>query len=184
MTPPATMPARPWGLLAEFESTDSLVPAVRDLRERGYQRFDAHTPFPVEELPAAMGFEKSGMPAVVLAGALSGGIVGFALQWWVSVVAYPLNIGGRPLNSWPSFIPVTFELAILGGALFAVLGMLGLNGLPRPHHPLFAIPAFQRATTDGCFLSVRADDPLFDAEHTEQQLRDLGAKEVWHVAAE
>lgn len=118
---------------------------------------------------------------VVLCGGLIGLVSGYGLQWWVSVVAYPLNIGGRPLNSWPLFVPVTFELTILVAALFAVLGMLALNGLPRPHHPLFGIPEFDRASTDGFFLCIEATDPRFDERETLQALLELHPCEVWHV---
>src|SRR5687767_1539184 len=122
------------GLLAEFENTDDLIHAAQTLYQRGYRRMDAHTPFPVEGLADALGFTRTRLPLVVLIGAILGGTLGFLLQYWVAVIAYPLNVGGRPigLGTWPSFIPVTFELTILGGSLAAVLGMLGLNGLPRP----------------------------------------------------
>jgi hypothetical protein len=173
-----------YGLLAEFDDTSALVAAAHELRRRGYRRIEGYTPFPVEGLAEAVGFERTRLPLVVLIGAVLGGVAGFALQWWVSVVAYPLNIGGRPLNSWPSFVPVTFELTILGGALFAVLGMLGLNGLPRPHHPLFAMDGFERATTDGYFLCVEADDPEYHETSTRQLLEQLGAKQVWDVPAQ
>jgi hypothetical protein len=170
-----------YGLLAEFPSADSLVAAARDLSERGYRRLDAYTPFAVHGLAEALGFHKTRMSLVVLIGGLIGMVGGFALQWWVAVKAYPLNIGGRPLNSWPAFIPVTFELTILVASLFAVLGMLALNGLPRPHHPLFAIPAFDHASSDAFFLCVEAADPLFDVAHTSDLLEHLQPKQIWHV---
>lgn len=173
-----------YGLLAEFEDTPSLVAAAAEVRRRGYVRVDGYTPFPVEGLAEALGMQRTRMPYVVLLGALIGGLAGFALQYWISVVEYPLNIGGRPLNSWPSFIPVTFEMTILGGALFAVLGMLGLNGLPRPHHPLFAIEDFARTTTDRYFLCIEAQDAQFHETSTRQVLEELGAIKVWDVPAE
>lgn len=170
-----------YGLLAEFPSAEALVAAARDLSKRGYRRLDAYTPFAVHGLAEALGFRKTRMSLVVLIGGLLGMVGGFALQWWVAVKAYPLNIGGRPLNSWPAFIPVTFELTILVASLFAVLGMLALNGLPRPHHPLFAIPAFDHASSDAFFLCVEAADPLFDLARTRQFLEDLKPKQIWHV---
>jgi len=171
-----------YGLLAEFEDSEGLLHAARALKEHGYDRWEAYTPFPVEGLAEAAGMQRTRMPLVVLIGAIIGGCCGFALQWWVSVKAYPLNIGGRPLNSWPSFIPVTFEMTILGGALFAVLGMLGLNGLPRPHHPLFGIDGFR--TGDGYYLCIQARDPNFDADRTRETLIELNAKNVWGVPQE
>ena len=125
-----------YGVLAEFENPDDLLDAVRRARQAGYRRMDAYTPFPVERLAEELGFHRTALPIVVLIGGLVGCAGGFLLQYWVSAIDYPLNIGGRPLNSWPAFIPVTFELTILVAALSAVLGMLGLNGLPMPYHPL------------------------------------------------
>jgi len=170
-----------YGLLAEFPDADSLVAAAAALSARGYRRMDAYTPFAVHGLSDALGFRQTRMPLVVLVGGLIGLVGGYALQWWVAVKAYPLNIGGRPLNSWPSFVPVTFELTILVASLFAVLGMLALNGLPRPHHPLFAIPAFDHASTDGFFLCVESADPLFDPFESPKQLKELQPKQVWNV---
>lgn len=170
-----------FGLLARFADTETLIQAAQDLSRLGYRRFDAYTPFAVSGLADAMGFRRTAMPIVVLGGGLVGLVSGYGLQWWVSVVAYPLNIGGRPLNSWPLFIPVTFELTILVAALSAVLGMFALNGLPRPYHPLFGIPEFGRASTDGFFLCIEARDPLFDELETLRVLQELHPCEVWHV---
>lgn len=171
-----------YGLLAEFADASTLIAAAESLRDEGYERMDAFTPFPVDGLAEALGFRRTRLPLVVLTGGILGGCCGFLLQWWISVVAYPLNIGGRPLNSWPAFVPVTFELTILGGALFAVFGMLGLNGLPRPHHPLFGAEGFERATLHGYFLCVEARDSLFDAEQTQRRLEELNATKVSHVS--
>ncbi len=173
--------ARPFGLLARFADTETLIHAARDLTRQGYRKLDAYTPFAVTGLAEAIGFRRSGMPMVVLCGGLIGLVSGYGLQWWVSVVAYPLNIGGRPLNSWPLFIPVTFEMTILVAALFAVLGMLALNRLPRPHHPLFGIPEFDRASTDGFFLCIEATDPRFDEQETLRAILELHPCEVWNV---
>jgi hypothetical protein len=172
-----------YGLLARYADTSDLLKAAEDLSARGYKQIDAYTPFPVEGLAEAIGVKKTGMSVVVLLGCLVGGVIGFTMQWWVAVVAYPLNIGGRPLNSWPSFLPITFELTILGGALSAVLGMLALNGLPCLYHPLFDVEAFRPATSDGFFICIKATDPLFDSDKVKQLLTDLNATEVWDVPA-
>lgn len=170
-----------YGLLAEFESAEALVAAARRVREAGYSRFDAHSPFPVEGLPEAMGLPRTRLPLVVLIGGIAGCVGGFLLQYWISTTAYPLNVGGRPLNSWPSFIPVTFELTVLVAALAAVLGMLGLNGLPKPYHPLFGVDRFAHATQDAFFLSIEAEDPNFHPETTRKFLESLNPREVFDV---
>lgn len=172
---------RPYGLLAEFESAEALRSAAEQLSAAGFRRIDAFTPFPVEGLSEAVGFPNTRLPLLVLLGGLLGGGLGYAMQWYLTVIEYPLNIGGRPLHSWPSFIPVTFELTILVASLFAVLGMLALNGLPRPHHPLFAIEEFARASTDGYFLVVEATDPQYDDEHVRNLLAAAEATAVWEV---
>lgn len=180
MTPQSS---RMYGLLAEFEEPHQLVAAAERVREEGYVYAQAYTPMPVEGLAEALGFHRTRMPLVVLIGAISGGLIGYVMQYWVAVHAYPLNIGGRPLHSWPSFIPVTFEMIVLIGALSAVLGMLALNGLPRPHHPLFAVPSFARASSDGFFLCIETRDAKFDYAATRQFLQSLGAREVVDVDA-
>lgn len=157
------------GVLVEFESPAAIVAAARKLHAHGYHNVEAYSPYPIEGLAEATGFTRTRMPLVVLTGAILGGTIGYLMQWWISVVDYPLNIGGRPLHSWPSFIPVTFEMTILVASLFAVLGMLGLNGLPRPHHPLFAVEGFERASSVSCFLCIEADRGDCD----EGVLRDL-----------
>lgn len=169
------------GLLAEFNSAEQLVAAANGLRTAGYRKLDAFTPYPVEGLAEALGFTRTRLPLLVLIGGIIGGLSGFALQWWTATQAYPLNIGGRPLNSWPSFIPVTFEATILVASLTAVLGMLALNGLPRPHHPLFAVPGFERATSHGFFLFVESRDAKFDRDATALLLKSLDARDVREV---
>lgn len=170
-----------FGLLAEFATPDELVAASARVYGEGFRHFEAYSPMPVEGLPEAVGFPRSRLPLLVLIGGIVGCITGYALQYFLTVVAYPLNIGGRPLNSWPSFVPVIFELTVLFAALTAVLGMLAMNGLPRPHHPLFGIPRFDRATQDRFFLCIRCTDPLFHPHTTRQFLEQLGAQEVTDV---
>jgi hypothetical protein len=173
-----------YGVLAEFETPDALLDAVRRARQAGYRRMDAYTPFPVEHLAEELGFHRTALPIVVLIGGLVGCAGGFLFQYWVSAIDYPLNIGGRPLNSWPAFIPVTFELTILVAALAAVLGMLGLNGLPMPYHPLFNSPRFALASRNRFFLCIEASDQKFNRETTAKFLSELKPKGVSEVAEE
>jgi hypothetical protein len=177
MTPPADS----YGLMAEFEDAEKLVEAARRAHEAGYRRMDAYSPYPVEGLAESLGFRRTWIAPLVLAGGILGGTAGFALQYFVSVIDYPLNIGGRALNSWPAFIPVTFELTILGAALFAVLGMLALNGLPMPYHPVFNVPRFALATRDRFFLVIEARDKRYETEPTRRFLQSLGARAVSDV---
>jgi hypothetical protein len=176
-----SMSADSFGLLAEFVEPDELVAATARVREAGYRDFEAYAPMPVEGLAEAVGFPRSRMPLAVLVGGVVGCLIGYGMQYWISVIAYPLNVGGRPLNSWPSFVPVIFEMTVLVGALFAVLGMLALNGLPRPHHPLFVVAHFDRATQDRFFLCIRRTDPMFHERTTQELLERLGAREVVDV---
>jgi hypothetical protein len=170
-----------YGLLAEFQDTGSLIRAARRVHAEGYRRMDAYTPFPVHGLADALGFRKTRIAMVVLIGGLIGCIGGYFMQYWMMAIDYPLNIGGRPLNSWPSYLPVTFECTILVAALFNVLGMLALNGLPRPHHPLFEIPQFKRANIDRFFLCIETSDPKFDSVQTRNLLEELQPVEVIDV---
>lgn len=177
------MSAQPqtYGLLAEFEAPEDLLAAARRAYAEGYRRMDAHSPFPVEGLAEAIGFHRTRLPLLVLIAGLVGAFVGFASQYWATVIDYPLNVGGRPLNSWPSYIPITFEVTILFAALTAVVGMIALNGLPRPYHPVFNVPAFGRASRDRFFLCIEAADPRFDREGTRRFLESLQAREVSEV---
>jgi hypothetical protein len=175
------MAAEIYGLLAEFRDPEALVRAAQETRDAGYKRFDAYSPMPIEGLAEAIGFTRTRMPLVILLGGLIGLAAGYAMQYWVAVVAYPLNVGGRPLNSWPAFIPITFETTVLVAALFGVFGMLALNGLPRPHHPLFAVKPFERASRDGFFLCIETADKRFDLAETRRFLISAGAEEVFDV---
>jgi len=165
-----------YGLLAEFEQPEELINAVRRARAAGYRKMDAYTPFPVEHLAEELGFHRTALPVIVLIGGVIGCAGGFFLQYWISVLDYPLNVGSRPFNSWPSFIPVTFELTILCAALSAVLGMLGLNGLPMPYHPLFNSPRFALASRNRFFLCIESGDKQFNRETTAKFLSELKPK--------
>jgi hypothetical protein len=170
-----------YGLMAEFTSPEALLAAARRAYTEGYRRMDAYSPFPVEGLAEAIGFRKNLLPLIVLLGGIAGAAGGFYLQYWISVADYPLNIGGRPLNSWPAFIPVTFELTILLAALSAVLGLLALNGLPMPYHPVFNVERFELASRNRFFLGIEARDPIFDRETTRRFLEDTGPHGVYEV---
>ena len=180
---PSLPPGELFGALAEFASPADLYNACEGVRDAGYTRWDAHAPFPVHGLERAMGLKASRLPWVALLLALGGLVVGMGLQGWVSTIAYPLVISGKPFFSWPAFVPVTFELAVLGGALGAVFGMFAMNQLPTLHHPLFSSRAFERASDDGFFISIESWDPQFDRDRTVDLLRRLGAKEVELVAS-
>jgi Protein of unknown function (DUF3341) len=171
-----------YGLLAEFDNAQALVTATRRAHETGYRHMDAYSPFPVEGLAEALGFTRTRMPLVVLIGGILGGVGGYFMLYYSAVFSYPINVGGRPLHSWPAFIPITFELTILGAGLFAVLGMLALNGLPMPYHPVFNVARFALASRDRFFLCIEAADPQFELDKTRSFLMSLQAHEVNEVA--
>jgi hypothetical protein len=175
------LPPHLYGVIAEFASADGLLHAVHATRKEGYQVVEAYTPYPIEELNDAIGHGPSRVPLLVLLGGIAGGLFGFGLQYWTSVIDYPLNIGGRPYNSWVSFIPITFECTILFAGIAAVLGMLVLNGLPMPYHPVFSVPRFQLASRDRFFLMILARDPRFRAGDTLRFMETLGASHVSDV---
>jgi hypothetical protein len=170
-----------YGLMAEFEDPTSLVRAAHQTRVAGYRKMDAYSPFPIEELHEALGLPHTRLPAIVLGGGLLGAAAGYGLQVWASTMAYPINVGGRPFHSWPSFIPPAFETTILFAALFAVFGMLALNGLPQPYHPVFNAPRFAMASRDRFFLCIESADPLFDRAGTRTFLEGLQPREVCDV---
>jgi hypothetical protein len=162
-----------YGLLAEFHEPAQVVAAAHAVHQAGYRKVDAYTPYPIEELTEALELHHSPLPKLVFVGGLVGLLAGFGLCWWTSTIAYPMNIGGRPFNSWVSFIPPTFETTILFAALTAVLGMLALNGLPEPYHPVFNVEAFALASRDKFFICVESGDPKFDREQTRDFLKRL-----------
>jgi len=170
-----------WGLLAEFETAPGIFNACEKVRDAGYSKWDAHTPFPVHGLERAMGLPASHLPWIILFCALSGMVGAFALEGWVSAVAYPLVISGKELLSWEAFVPIAFEVTVLLGAFGAVFGMLALNGLPRLHHPLFDNQRFERATDDRFFISIEASDPKFDMAATKALLTEAGATVIEQV---
>jgi hypothetical protein len=171
----------PYGLLAEFDTPAQLVAAAKRAYAEGYRKMDTFSPFPIEEAWEAIGHRDRRMSFIVLMGGLIGGVGGYGLEYWVHTMAYPTNIAGKPLNSWPQFIPVTFEMTILIAALSAVLGMIILNGLPMPYHPVFNVPRFEHASRDKFFLLVESTDPKFDRQRTLEFLKALDASEINEV---
>src|SRR5215470_16153469 len=171
-----------YGVVGEFETAEQLIHAAEKTRLAGYRRFEAYAPFPVEGLSEALGLKRNAVPMITLIGGLIGGVGGFFFQYWVSAIAYAENIGGRSLNSWPAFIPVTFELTVLGASLSAVFGMLALNGLPQPYHPLFNVERFAKhATTDRFYLCIEARDKKFDLASAARFLESVGAHHITEV---
>jgi hypothetical protein len=178
-------PARKiYGLLAKFETPEDLISAADRVRRAGFRRFDTYTPYPVEGLSQAMGLRGSPIPFLVLGGAVTGGVAAFAMQVYATMIAYPQNIGGRPLFSWPAYIPITFETTILFGALAGVLGLFALARFPQPYHPVFNSEDFRaHASTDAFYLGIEAADPEFDLQGTSRMLTDLGSTLVTELEA-
>jgi hypothetical protein len=168
--------------MAQFETPEQVVSAAQRAYDAGYRKMDAYSPMPVEGLAEAIGFKRNYVSLVVLIGGLCGCVGGFGLLWWIAVIAYPHNVGGRPFDSWPAFIPITFECTVLLAALSSVVGMLAMNKLPMPYHPVFNVAEFaQRASVDRFFLCIEANDPKFDREKTKAFLLELNPEEVSEV---
>ncbi|HEY5753965.1 MAG TPA: DUF3341 domain-containing protein [Chthoniobacterales bacterium] len=175
------MSAGVYGVVAEYDRAEEIVRAAAEVHRLGYRRIEAFTPYPVEGLAGTIGFRKTGVPQVVLASGILGGTLGYGMQAYATIVSYPLNVGGRPLHSWPAFVPVTFELTVLFAAFGAVFGMLALNGLPRLHHPIFNTPYFAERNSSRFYLCILADDARYDTETVEKLFADLNANHVWEV---
>lgn len=171
------------GLVAEFSTAEALLKATRAAYGLGYRNMDAYTPYPVDELAEALGATKTGVPLLTLLGGIGGGSIGLGMQIYSAAYDYPLNVGGRPLYSWPAFVPIAFELTILGACLAAIFGMLALNGLPRPHHPIFEVPFFTERNASNFYLCIEAADPRFDPQATATFLQSQWSQHVWEVPA-
>ena len=170
-----------YGMMAEFDTPVALIEAAKRTYQAGYKKIDTYSPFPIEGLAEEIGFHRDEVPLVVLIGGIVGGLTGYLMQYWMSAVAYPLNIGGKPYHSWPAFIVITFEMTILFAGISAVFGMLALNGLPMPYHPVFNVPRFTRASRDRFFLVVFSSDVNYDPAATRQFLESLDPRSVSEV---
>jgi len=170
-----------YGMMAEFDTPTDLVSAAERAHQAGYKKIDAYSPFPIEGLAEAIGFQKNRVPLVTLIGGIGGGLTGYLMQYWISASSYPVNVGGKPYHSWPAFIPVTFELTILFAGISAVLGMLALNGLPMPYHPVFNVSRFAFASKDRFFLIVFSSDPQYNSKATRDFLERLNPRSISEV---
>ena len=177
-SPAATAAPATYGIMAEFTEPSTLIHAAEHIREAGYTKVEAYTPIPVHGLDEAIGHRATRLPWLVLAGGLTGSSGLFSFMTWVNLVDYPMNIGGRPYFSWPAFVPITFEGMVLFSAFAAVFGLFLICGFPRPYHPVFNAPGFERATTDGFFLCIESSDPLYDAAKAKSTLMGPGARAV------
>jgi hypothetical protein len=179
---PVASPVQVYGLMASFRDPEQLLKAARRAYAEGYRQMDAYSPFPVEGLGEAIGFRSRAVSRFTFVAGLVGAAGGFGLMWWITVIAYPHNVAGRPLNSWPAYIPITFETMVLLACFTAVISMLALNGLPQPYHPVFNVPQFERASRDRFFLCIEAVDSKFDTAATREFLEQLQPEEVANVA--
>ncbi len=171
---------RLWGIAAEFADPESLVDAAYSAREAGFRRMEAYTPYPIHAVDEAIG-DRRRLPPIVLAGGLLGFFTAWAMEFYIAVIDYPINVGGRPLNSWPAFIVIMFELTILFASIAAFVGTLYLCGFPRPHHPMFNVARFAQVSNNRFFLCIEASDPIFDVERTANFLADMDAVEVMAI---
>jgi hypothetical protein len=169
-----------YGLLAEFPDPDSLLEAAKEVKRRGYKQMEAYTPYPIEDLDEVIGGFNP-IPLIVLLGGFTGAATAWAMQYYIAAIDYPINVGGRPLNSWPSFIVIMFELTVLFAAGSAFFGTLLFCGFPRPHFPLFNVPRFAAASRDSFFLCIEAEDAIFETDRTAELLESLNPLEVWEV---
>jgi hypothetical protein len=176
------MKAPVYGVMAEFDTPGGLARATKAAVSKGYKKLDAYSPFPIEEVADALHLHHNKLPLIVLCGGLMGGTIGYLLQYFITVIYYPINIAGRPLHSWPSYVIITFELTILLASISAVFGMFALCGLPMPYHPVFNVPRFALASKDRFFLCIESTDPMFDSAKTSEFLATLDPKEVSEVA--
>lgn len=170
-----------YGMMAEFDSAQALIDAAKHTHEAGYQKIDAYSPFPIEGLAEEIGFRHNAVPLVVLIGGIIGGLTGYLMQYWISAIDYPINVGGKPTHSWPAFIVITFEMTILFAVISAVFGMLALNGLPMPYHPVFNVPRFALASKDRFFLIVFSSDPKYNPAGTRSFLEGLAPRSISEV---
>lgn len=170
-----------YGIMAEFGTPEQLLAAARAAHKAGYRKMDAYSPFAVEGVAEAIGFTKTRVPLVVLIGGVGGGVTAYGMQWYSAVIDYPLNVGGRPLHSWPAFVPITFELTVLFAAFAAVLGMLAMNRLPKPYHPVFNVPEFKLASQTRFFLCIQSDDHVFDTKEVREFFLSLAPISVREV---
>lgn len=171
-----------YGLLAEFDSAEAVLHAAEAVHKAGYVQAEAYTPFPVTGLSEALGYRRTRVARVVLIGGICGAVGAFFMMWFACVIHYPLNVGGRPLNSWPAFIPITFEMGVLFASLGAVIGMLAMNGLPQPYHPVFNAASFQLGSRDRFFLCIEASDPRFELAETRRLMESLHPLSVTEVS--
>jgi hypothetical protein len=172
-----------YGVMAEFAEPEQLLQAARAAYKAGYRKMDAYSPYAIEGVAEALGFHKTKVPLIVLLGGICGAITAYGMQWYSAVIDYPLNVGGRPLHSWPAFVPITFELTVLFAAIAGLVGMLALNGLPRPYHPVFNAPEFRLASQTRFFLCIESDDRLFHLDKVHAFLRALAPVKIMEVQA-
>ena len=176
-----TSTPRLYGVMAQFDTPSRLVAAAHETYAAGYRQINGYSPFPIEELTEAIGFKRTTLPLIVLAGGIIGALGGFFMQYWMEVIDYPINVGGKPFNSWPAFVPITFECTVLVASFAAVLGMLALNKLPQPYHPVFNAPNFALATRDSFFLVIESKDPKFERDEAMRFLKTLEPMDVCDV---